>query len=424
MEDPVENTKPGLKRSLIIVILFFALIGSALALYATRLTFKLTVAGIIEPSECSFSDLFTCDTVLSTGYAKMFGVPVAWFGFMYFFWALWVAIFALVNSRKQSGTAALNIIFFMTTLSVLVTFFKMYQLFMLGVICPVCVAMYVCIFVIFFLTMKALRISFKEILSRNLQYVKSIFSSSKPVAAGKKGDGTEERVSQPWRYWIILIWLFAMGFLGLRYYENTVIKPGLKSVQLILTQHFNGQKYDVNFDGSAVDGNPDAKVTIVEFSDFECPACKLLASNMKPIMLEYGDRVSLHFMNYPLDKSINKNLTNEIHQNAGIAAIAGVCAQDQGKFWDFYYTLYENQTKINRDFIIATAQELGLDMNKFNDCLESDPARDRVLREIDLAKEYGITGTPTLFINGRKVHYWNSPEVIKAIIDEELKMNK
>jgi protein-disulfide isomerase/uncharacterized membrane protein len=404
----------GLKKGLILGIFTFAVIGSALALYATNLTFKLTVAGIVEPSECSFNDMFTCDTVLSTGYAKMFGVPVGWFGFMYFLWASCVAIFALINSKKQSGTAALNIIFFITLISVLVTFFKMYQLLTLGVICPVCVAMYVCIFAVFFFTMRALKVSFKEIMSRNAEYVKSIFRSPKKEEL--------EKVSQPWRYWIILIWLFGMGFLSLRFYENTVVKPELKSVQLIVNQHFSQPETEVTSEGSAVDGNPDAKVVIVEFSDFECPACRLLASNMKAIMLEYGDRVSLRFMNYPLDRSINKNLNKDVHNNAGLAAIAGVCAQEQGKFWEYYNILFENQTKINREFLIETAREVGLDMNKFNDCLGSGQVTERVTRDIDAGKKCGVSGTPTLFINGRKVHYWNSPEIIKAIIEEELKM--
>ena len=406
----------SLSKGLIAGIIIFALIGALLSLYATYLTFKLTVAGIVEPSECSFSDMFTCDTVLSTGYAKMFGVPVAWFGFMYFLWVFFVAIFAFFNSKKQSGSAALDIIFFVTLLSVVVTFFKMYQLFTLGVICPVCVAMYVCIFAIFFLTMKALGLKFKDILSYNIDYAKSIFRGSPEGDAGK--------ISAPWRYWVILLWLFTMGFLGLRYYENTVVKPELKSVQLILNQHFSQPKIGIDPSGSAIDGNPDAKVKIVEFSDFECPACRLLASNMKAVMLEYGDRVSLHFVNYPLDRTINKHLANDIHMNAGLAAIAGVCAQEQGKFWEFYNILFENQTKISTDYIVETANEVGLDMGKFNECINSGEIRKRVTNEIDLGKELGVSGTPTLFINGRKVHYWNSPEVIKAIIDEELKMNR
>lgn len=415
--DSTDNS-PHFKPAAIIGVIIFALFGAALALYATQLTFKLTVAGIVEPSECSFNDWLTCDTVLSTGYAKIFGVPVAWLGFLYFFWAFFVAVFALLNRRKESGKAALDIVFFISFISVLFSIYKMYQLFELKVICPVCVTMYVSIFGIFFLSKSVLSVKFKDILRYNINYLKRIFSRT------KKETPMEQSLSHPLRYIVILLWFFAMGYLGLRYYENTVIKPSLASVQLILTKHFSQDKTDINTEEAPVTGNPDSKIKIVEFSDFECPACRLLSSNMKAIMLEYGDRVSFTFMNYPLDKSINPNVKNDIHKNAGLAAIAGLCAQEQGKFWEFHYKLFENQTEISPNFINETANELGMDMNSFNMCLESNEIKERVISSINTGKSIGVSGTPTLFINGRKVHYWNSSEVIKAIIEEEIKVNR
>ena len=110
-----------------------------------------------------------------------------------------------------------------------------------------------------------------------------------------------------------------MGYFGLKYYENTVVSLNPSKVKLILNEHYKQEPVKINTDGAPVTGNPDAKVKIVVFSDFQCPSCKLLASNMKTILLENKNDISFSFMNYPLDSSINKNVNHEIHKYAGIA---------------------------------------------------------------------------------------------------------
>ncbi len=317
-------------------VLFFSFAGASLAAYATYLTFKLSVSGIIDPGGCSFNDWLSCDTVLST----------------------------------RSATLRF-----------------------------------------FLLLLKSLKMSFKNIAGFELDYLKSIFSKKKSDTA----------LSHPARFGIIFIWLFAMGYLGLKYYENTVVVLSESKVKLILQEHFKQDPVNINPEGSPVTGNPGSKIKIIEFSDFECPACKLLSSNMNTILLESKNDVSFYFMNYPLDKSINANIKNELHKNAGLAAICGVCAQEQGKFWDYQKELFENQTKINKDFLIELADQQGLDKNKFNSCMDSEAAKQKVIRDIETGHEINITGTPVLFINGRKVKYWNSPAVLNAIIEEELK---
>ena len=146
-------------------------------------------------------------------------------------------------------------------------------------------------------------------------YFKSIF----------KKKSNEELSPHPLRFGVIFIWLFAMGYLGLKYYENTVVVLNPVKVKLKSDEHFKQPPVKINTEGAPVTGNPDAKVKIVVFSDFQCPSCRLLASNMKTIMLENKNNISYTFLNYPLDSSINKNVKHELHKYAGISALAGVC---------------------------------------------------------------------------------------------------
>ncbi len=162
---------------------------------------------------------------------------------------------------------------------------------------------------------------------------------------------------------------------------------------------------------------------IVEFSDFECPSCKLLSSNLRVILLEYKNYVSLSFMNFPLDQSINENVKNEMHKNAGLAALAGVSAAMQGDFWNYQNELFENQPKLNREFLIGLAVKQGLDKEKFISGMDSDSAKKKVTQDIEAGKNINVTGTPALFINKKKVKYWNSPVVLRGIIEEEMRTN-
>ena len=105
-------------------------------------------------------------------------------------------------------------------------------------------------------------------------------------------------------------------------------------------------------------------------------------------------------------------------------ALAGVCAAEKGKFWEFHDELFENQTRLNRDFLIETAVNLGMNENDFAACMDSEETKQKVIRNIESAKDIGINSTPSLFISGRRVKYWNSPEVIRAIIKEETEKRK
>lgn len=161
---------------------------------------------------------------------------------------------------------------------------------------------------------------------------------------------------------------------------------------------------------SPAKGSSQAKVTIVEFSDFQCPYCGKVQDTLKKIFETYPNKVKLVFRNYPLP----------FHENAEPAAQASLCANEQGKFWEFHDKLFANQEKLTLTDLKQYAANLGLDTNKFNSCLDSNKYKETVQKDTKDGQAVGVSGTPAFFINGRLVTGAQPFENFKKIIDEEL----
>jgi protein-disulfide isomerase len=162
-----------------------------------------------------------------------------------------------------------------------------------------------------------------------------------------------------------------------------------------------------------VKGAATAPVTIVEFSDFQCPFCSRVNPTLKQVEDKYGDKVRVVFRNFPL---------LQIHPNAAKAAEAASCAADQGKFWEMHDKLFANQQKLAVDDLKAHATELGLKADVFNQCLDSGKKEAEWKKDMDEGSSYGLTGTPAFFINGRLISGAQPLEAFSTIIDEELEM--
>ena len=138
-------------------------------------------------------------------------------------------------------------------------------------------------------------------------------------------------------------------------------------------------------------GNKNAKVTIIEFSDIQCPYCSRYHDTMKQVMQTYPNDVKWIFKHFPL---------SNMHPYAKKAAEATECAGDQNKFWEMTDDFYANQGLISDTFITSTAKNLGLDMDKFNSCLEKGKYTAKVAADLEYGKKFGVQGTPGSFVNG------------------------
>jgi predicted DsbA family dithiol-disulfide isomerase len=164
-------------------------------------------------------------------------------------------------------------------------------------------------------------------------------------------------------------------------------------------------------DGHPSKGSATAAVTIVEFSDFECPYCGGLYPTIKQVEKNYPDSVRIVYLQFPLAN---------IHPHAMKAAEASLCAADQNKFWEFHDSMFENQRELSVPDLKQRAVNLKLDTNAFNECLDSGRKSAAIQADVDAGAKAGVTGTPALFINGRLLSGNQPYAEIKAIIDDEL----
>ena len=159
-------------------------------------------------------------------------------------------------------------------------------------------------------------------------------------------------------------------------------------------------------------GDKNAKVTLVEFSDFQCPFCAKGAKILKEIKKKYGDKVKVVFKNFPLP----------FHKHAQTAAEASLCAHEQGvaHFWKLHDHMFENQNMLKKEDLISKAKGLGLKEKAFKSCLEGKKYAKRVKADMDEGKVVGVKSTPTFFINGQMINGAHPIKVFTDIIDGEL----
>jgi len=160
-------------------------------------------------------------------------------------------------------------------------------------------------------------------------------------------------------------------------------------------------------------GGADAKVTIIEFSDFQCPVCIRAYAEVKKVEAAYGDNIKLVFKHFPL---------YEIHPYAQKAAEASECAADQGKFFEYHDVLFTART-LDVASLKQYAALLGLDTTQFNDCLDGGLKAAQIEKERNEALSLGVEGTPTFYINNRRYVGYLTFEQMKQAIDSELAKN-
>jgi protein-disulfide isomerase len=168
--------------------------------------------------------------------------------------------------------------------------------------------------------------------------------------------------------------------------------------------------FQIAVDDQPTKGNPNASVTVVEFTDYQCPSCAATHPVLERLMTEYGDRVRLVVRDFPLKQ----------HAEARKAAEAAEAAREQGKYWDFVAILFRNQSALKPEMLRQYAQVLGLDRAKFDAALDSGKFADKVERDLLDGQRLGVSGTPTLFVNGRRAGD-ASYEGLKATIEAALK---
>ncbi len=168
---------------------------------------------------------------------------------------------------------------------------------------------------------------------------------------------------------------------------------------------------DVAVGDTPVAGAPDATVTLVEFADYQCPYCRQEEPTLRKLREQFKDKVKYSYRDFPLP----------MHQYARKAAEASRCAGEQGKYWPYHDKLFSTSDQdLGVPGLKASARSLNLDGDKFDKCLDSGAESAAVEKDFDKGKDLGISGTPTMYINGYAISGAASLEVLRDLIQEQL----
>lgn len=175
---------------------------------------------------------------------------------------------------------------------------------------------------------------------------------------------------------------------------------------------FQPERFHFKNEGAPTLGKPGAPVTLVEFSDFQCPYCRATAPTLKQVRERYADQVQIVYRQFPL---------TSIHPFAFKAAEASLCANEQGKFWELHDAMFADQTKLTVTELKVTARRIGMDERKFSSCLDAGRYAAQIQADEREGQLLGINGTPALFINGVYVEGGAVPfSTLASLIDREL----
>ncbi len=335
---------------------------------------------------CTVNQTIDCAPVLSSEYAYLFGVPVAYFALAAYaaMAALALGVLRIVSVARRRQLASLLLLGAVG--SVIFSAYLGYIAFeVIGHICPLCTTLY----------------------AINLL----LLAATAWLTSAAQGSTRDQ---QTWQGRVRLIAGGVVGTLGLLI--AGVLWKGLSTPTVLspdevcqrdpqfCAQYKSLPVVPLDVPGGHIKGRPDAPVTIVEFSDFECSHCKLAYEGLKEALPVYGDQVQVRFHHYPLDGTCNPSMPpGGGHKYACLAAMAAECADAQGKFWQYHDTLFDHQPAFTREDLLRYANDLGLDRERFIACLDSDAPREAIRQDVASGTKLGIDSTPTLYINGRTV---------------------
>lgn len=192
-------------------------------------------------------------------------------------------------------------------------------------------------------------------------------------------------------------------------YDNLIAELREKNDVQILIEPY---RVEVSDDDDPYRGAADAPVTIVEFSDYQCPFCSRAEDVVDQLLEDYGKHIKVVFRDLPLES---------LHPDAPKAHEAAGCAEEQDRFWAMHEKLFANRSALGRDKLIEFATDLGLDVGAFTTCLDEGQRSAEVEADIAAAQAQGITGTPAFFINGRLLSGAQPYEAFEKVILDELR---
>ncbi|MFU8802330.1 MAG: thioredoxin domain-containing protein [Bradymonadaceae bacterium] len=361
-----------------ILVGLFSACGALVASYLSYIHVQGTIGEKAGGSLCNVDGFINCDAAAQSSYATILGIPIALLG-LAFYAAVLVIIVLSASKKDESKDKAWSAPALATTLFGVSLLYSAFLLIVsLGVLeslCPFCAMLYVLNLGGFVGAWVWYGKKPHHALIGQLRDFKGVLSERTPIVFG--------------------VVFFATLLAGLSVSSISVEKGQKEQARIEAQRSASGPVEESSYRAghSPALGPIDAPVVIVEFSNFPCPHCGRLSGVLKELLKDFPDQVRVEFRHFPF-----------AHQEEGnLAARAGVCANEVGKFWPLHDAMFENAPALSKPAILGYARGAGLDAQALSACMDSELSRRIVQTDVSAGQKLGIQGTPTFFLNGRRI---------------------
>ena len=387
------------QRFFLLVTLILSIGGIATSLYSTWHHLQYKSKGATS-AICNLNQHWSCDQIAASKYSEFLNIPLGVWGLGFF-----IALFAIsvllipkktLTTKRNTHISALVFLSFIGIITSICL--GIISLFVINSYCITCTIIYL---LSLLLTINAIIYLIKTKFKLILFPIKSDYA--------------------PWHGLVtsmVFVIITIAAFSGLSSpkvdVESFVDHPdqnNARRTQQFIEGLLSKKTYDIPINRSPYSGlgqdyfkgKADSLITIVEFADFQCPACAQAAKIPHVLLEKYPNQVNWVFKNYPLDKSCNNNVTFEgFHQHACNIAVLARCAGIYNKFWSYHDLVFANYMKISDELAKSYAMDIGISQQQITQCLSSNDLLDKIKDDIALGNKLGVSGTPTIYVNGRK----------------------
>ncbi len=343
--------------------------------------------GGVDEGLCSALTIFSCEETATSAVSEVGGLPLAVVGAGYYLAVLLLA--GLLRFGARIFTRVPGVLVGSSVLAVLGSFaLFVFSLTTLGKLCPLCLALY------------------------------GVNGGLLLASLYVHDEGRKAAWAQALRPWhldsVAGLLALIVGVTSVQVLVYAPAKRAARSADKGMAP-LSDVPVAVDLSGAPRLGPEGAAVVIVEFSDFQCPYCQGLSSALEEVVGANTD-VALHFRHFPMDDACNPLIKEKFHESACGAATAAVCADDQGKFWPFHDAMFREQAALTRPDLEARALELGLDVARFQTCLDATATKDRLKRDLEQGVALHIQGTPTFYVNGLRYVGGKTREELEILV--------
>lgn len=403
-------TASPIKRRSLALMLLLASTGLVVAGYLAFLHYNFQAGRFITTVGCSGSGLFNCHLVALSRYAFFAGRPIAAWGAALY--AIWIALAIVGLGGEAHHRLAVTRLIGASALAALCVdvYLAWLMLAKLHAVCLWCVLTYVINLCVLLVAWQALRRAGERLgkASDDLWLVCPLLPPRGPQVVPV----------------LVAAWcLTALASVwGMTEVAERLTQGNIQQMRAQVRRYLEQRPpLQVATGGSPTHGVQPARLTIVEFSDFLCPACKTSSTTMKAVLANHAVTTRVIFKHYPLDTDCNPHVQRQVHPNACRIAAAASCAHAQGKFWELHDRIYARAPDYQVAWLEEDARRAGLDLPRWNACVEDGSGLAAVTRDIEEAHRLNVSSTPTFFINGYLFGGAIPPAAFEVIAQEFLK---